>query len=179
MQVRLWLMSIQPCGASPSYLAWSLLPPPNLKEKKKKKIDFLQIRLWPDEYIVLWSLSILSCLVSSATAKTKRKDDFLLQVRILPDEYITLLTLSVWSCLVLSATPKSKRKEANRLFIASRTLAWWQKLILLSWSLCTNQLLANSRERKDILGNIAWARGKSKGRSLRDFPRAQAIFPII
>ena len=31
-------------------------------------------------------------------------------------------------------------------------------------------------ERRDIRWNIAWARGKSRGRSLRDFPRAQAIF---
>ena len=31
-------------------------------------------------------------------------------------------------------------------------------------------------ERRDIRWNIAWARGKSQGRSLRNFPRAQAIF---
>ena len=31
-------------------------------------------------------------------------------------------------------------------------------------------------ERRDRRWNISWARGKSWGRSLRDFPRAQAIF---
>ena len=34
-------------------------------------------------------------------------------------------------------------------------------------------------ERRDILWNIAWARGKSQGRSLRDFLRAQTIFHRI
>ena len=34
-------------------------------------------------------------------------------------------------------------------------------------------------ERRDIRWNIAWARGKSRGRSPRDFPRAQAIFHRI
>ena len=34
-------------------------------------------------------------------------------------------------------------------------------------------------KRRDVLWNIAWARWKSRGRSLRDFPRAQAIFHSI
>ena len=34
-------------------------------------------------------------------------------------------------------------------------------------------------ERRAILWNIAWARGKSRGGSPRDFPRAQAIFNSI
>ena len=34
-------------------------------------------------------------------------------------------------------------------------------------------------ERRDVVGNIAWARGKSRGRSLRDLARAQAIFSSI
>ena len=34
-------------------------------------------------------------------------------------------------------------------------------------------------ERRDILWNIAWARGKSWGQSPRDFPRSQALFHSI
>ncbi len=34
-------------------------------------------------------------------------------------------------------------------------------------------------ERRDIRWNIAWARGKSGGRSPRGFPRAQAIFIVF
>ena len=41
-----------------------------------------------------------------------------------------------------------------------------------------NTTLCYYEERRDIRWYIAWARGKSRGRSLRDFPRAQAIFTV-
>ena len=78
----------------------------------------MQVRLSPDEYIALWSRSILSCLVSSATPKPERKEEekgYLLQVRLfLMSIYIALWSRSILSHLVSSATPKPERKGEEK-----------------------------------------------------------------
>jgi hypothetical protein len=52
--------------------------------------------------------------------------------------------------------------------------------VLPSWKLSWVGILnLYCEERRDIRWNIAWARGKSQGRSRRDFPRDQSIFHRI
>ena len=64
-------------------------------------------------------------------------------------------------------------------------LMWWPydsfdcPLYCLNYYLTWDILYLYCDERRDIQWNIAWAQGKSRGGSLRDFPRAQAIFHCI
>ena len=81
--------------------------------------------------------------------------------------------------LINEATTSSKNQTAafkKKLFRSRMLKGRLKRLSAFPVSQHWGGLYLYYDERRDIRWNIAWARGKTRGRSLRDFPRAQAIF---